>query len=215
MPIRAVVFDFDGTLADTLPVVFAAFQKTFQRYLGREVPKEEIVQHFGPTEEGVVRALITDGWRDAVAMYLTEYEANHHLCPGPFPGVVETLEELKASGVPMAVVTGKSGKSADISFRHIPVRRYFDSVTTGSHTRNAKCEGIQRAVAQWGLSPSEVAYVGDAPADVEQSKLAGVTPLSALWGSTVFTREQLLAAGPAAVLERPRDVISWVGRSPR
>jgi phosphoglycolate phosphatase/pyrophosphatase PpaX len=162
-----------------------------------------------------VRALIKDGWQEAVAMFLAEYEASHHLCPGPFPGILETLEQLRAEGVPMAVVTGKSDKSAEISFRHIPVRQYFDSVTTGSHTHNAKREGIERAVARWKLRPSEVAYVGDAPGDVEQSKLAGVTPLSAFWGSTVFTREQLLAAGPATVLERPQDVVTWVRNGAR
>ena len=58
--IRAVVFDFDGTIADTLPLCIAAFRQAVEPHAGRRVSDEEIIATFGPSEEGTIRALIPE-----------------------------------------------------------------------------------------------------------------------------------------------------------
>ena len=214
MRVSGIIFDFDGTLADTLPVCFAAYRVVFQRYLGRQLSDEETAQYFGPSEEGVIAAAVGQSSEEAVEMYLREYEANHHLCPAPFDGIAETLELLRGAGVRTSLVTGKGPRSLEISFQKMGLRSYFDSVATGGLTRNTKAESISAAVAGWGLEPSEVAYIGDSPSDIQQSKLAGVVPLAAAWSPTLGKgRAALEAMGPEVVFDSPSELVARVGIS--
>ena len=86
-----VIFDLDGTLGDTLPVCFAAFRSTFERFLGVEYTDAEIRAMFGPTEEGMLTARVPQAAEQAVSHYLAGYAANHHLCPTPFDGIADAV----------------------------------------------------------------------------------------------------------------------------
>ena len=55
MPLKAMIFDMDGTLGDTMPIVMDALKDTFRRYAGREYSTPEIIEMFGPSEEGVIQ----------------------------------------------------------------------------------------------------------------------------------------------------------------
>jgi beta-phosphoglucomutase-like phosphatase (HAD superfamily) len=58
MPIKTIIFDLDGTIADTLPLCIAAFKKSIEPLLGKEVSEQQIIATFGPSEEGTIRKLI-------------------------------------------------------------------------------------------------------------------------------------------------------------
>ncbi len=77
--IKAVLFDFDGTLADTLPVSFKAFQSVFKKYDKRDVSREELVAMFGPTEDEIIlRNLDAKGSvPEAIRDYYQLYEQGH------------------------------------------------------------------------------------------------------------------------------------------
>ena len=100
-PVRPAAFlvDLDGTVADTLPVVLAAFRASLVRHTGRDWADGEIASYFGSTEEGMARRMVPAAWEACLATYLEEYERAHHLCPAPFPGISELLRSLRRRGV--------------------------------------------------------------------------------------------------------------------
>ena len=126
------IFDFDGTIADPLPVCIEAFQHTFARYGGPQLDADGVRALFGPTEEGVLAAVLGEDADAALETYLEEYARLHSSCPAPFPGIGGLLAELLRLQVPMAIVTGKGPRSVRISLDYLGLGDYFDPVEAGS-----------------------------------------------------------------------------------
>jgi HAD superfamily hydrolase (TIGR01549 family) len=210
MPLRGIIFDLDGTLADTLPVCFAAFRRAFIETTGREYTDREIERMFGPTEEGAIRKVVPEAdWDAALNAFYDAYEQAHAPCRAPFPGVEDLLRRLQAKGIRLAVVTGKGARSAAISMRHIGLTAYFDVVEAGSAEGPIKSQAIRKVLALWGQPAEEVAYVGDALSDVRSAREAGVIPLSAAWADTA-DYDRLEAMRPAATFRTVADLADWL-----
>lgn len=96
--LKAVLFDFDGTVGNTLPLCIAAFQKAITPLAGRSFSEREIVATFGPSEEGSIRALIPQFYEQGVEGYLHYYRELHSMCPAPFPGIPELLGDPEEMG---------------------------------------------------------------------------------------------------------------------
>lgn len=181
MRIDGVIFDLDGTLADTLPVCFVAFRRTMEAFTDRQFTDEEIMSHFGPSEEGIFQRLVPDRWEACLRVYLEIYEQEHLRAARLFPGIEEVLRRLRRRGMPLAIVTGKGLHSAAISIRHLGLARYIDVLETGGPEGSIKPQAIRRVLARWAVLPERVAYVGDAASDMEEAKAAGLIPLGAAW----------------------------------
>ena len=113
--IKAIIFDLDGTLANTLPLCIQAFRQSVEPLINKPVTDEEIIATFGPSEEGTIMALAPDYYDQGVADYLHHYRSLHYLCPVPFEGIKELLIMLQNKGVRLAMVTGKGKLSTAIS----------------------------------------------------------------------------------------------------
>jgi pyrophosphatase PpaX len=211
MHLRGMIFDMDGTLCDTLAVCISAFQRVFERRLGRAMSAEEVLEMFGPSEEGMIRRLIPVGWEPAVAEYLAEYERLHDGRDLAFPGIERALELLRARGLLLGVVTGKGAASAAISFRHLGLAPFFDVVEAGSPEGGVKPEGIRRVLARWGFPPGEVAYAGDSPSDMADAIATGVIPLGAGWAATSTVRDPA-CCGAQVTFESVEGFCEWIER---
>jgi len=204
-----VIFDLDGTLANTLPMGIAAFRRAIEPLAGRTLTDAEIVATFGPSEEGTIRALAPAHYDAGVADYLRHYEALHHMCPDLFPDMRELLADLKARGVRLGLVTGKGAQSAWFSLRRFGLENTFEAVETGDPTGPRKAEGIRRILAGWGMEPAEAVYVGDSPTDVTAAREAGVAVAGAAWAETT-DRELLAAEKPDALLATVGELKGWL-----
>ncbi len=209
MPICGVIFDLDGTIADTLPVCFAAFREVFQDALGRDYTDQEVRAMFGPAEEGVFQRVVPDDWERRMEQYLAAYQRQHSLCPEPFPGMRESIDELRARDIRLAVVTGKGLRSAAISLRELGLEGVFDPVEAGSPNGGVKPAAMRRVLDFWGLEPSEVASLGDARPDIESSRQLGMTSLAAAWATTA-NFETLSALDPDAIFQRVDQFRNWI-----
>jgi pyrophosphatase PpaX len=125
MSIRGVIFDLDGTLADTIPVCIAAFRSAFEKYSGHPWDEQEIKALFGPTEEGSCRRAVPDHWQSCLETYLEVYEKAHAGLTEPFPGMKDALRLLQERGVSTAVVTGKGPVSALISLKRLGLEQFW------------------------------------------------------------------------------------------
>ncbi len=209
MNLAGMIFDLDGTLADTLPVCFAAYRLVLRRWLGQHRTDEQICALFGPNEEGIIRGLVPGQWQAALAAYLAEYERLHaeHNCS--FAGIEDMLRLLHKHGIRLAIVTGKGPASADISLRHLGLAPYFQRVETGSSAGPIKPGSLRRILAAWNLTPHQLAYVGDSPSDMDAAREVGVLPLGATWAATSTLRNAPDVAaytGFATVA----DLVDWI-----
>ena len=190
MPLRGILFDLDGTLANTLPVCIQAAQLTVEHFTGRRPAEAEIYAQFGPTEEGLLEYFAPGRLADTLPLYLEAYERFHsELCLTPFPGVEHLLSVLHARGIRSAIVTGKGQGSAAISLRILGLDRWIDGVETGFPERADKPLSIQRVLERWGMPPEQAAYVGDTPYDMVAARTAGLRAFGAAWAETSTLRQ--------------------------
>ncbi|GAA4319243.1 HAD hydrolase-like protein [Mucilaginibacter gynuensis] len=209
--IKGVIFDLDGTIANTLPLCIAAFRKSVEPLAGKALSDEEIVATFGPSEEGTIKALVPQHYDKGVADYLLHYEEMHGLCAGPFEGVVELIASLKERGVKVAMVTGKGKYSTDISLKQFDMLNDFEIIETGAPEGPRKVQGIEIVLNAWKeLNKENIIYVGDAPSDIHASRTAGIPVVAAAWAET-GEPEQLIPLQPDEIFYTIKDFSNWVG----
>lgn len=190
---KLAAFDLDGTLADTLPKCTAAFGKAVSPYAGHTLSEEEITETFGLNEKGMVNAILKAHRDEALEAYYRIYREMQAQHPDrPFPGIVPLLEELKARGLSVVLITGKSETSCRITLEALGLAGMFDEVLTGSEFGVRKAQQLRSLMDQYGLKPEECFYVGDAASDARASREAGVVCYSAAWSPGT----------PVALLER-------------
>jgi phosphoglycolate phosphatase-like HAD superfamily hydrolase len=189
MKFKTIIFDLDGTIADTLPLCIAAFKKSIEPLLKTEISEQEIIASFGPSEEGTIRKLIPEHEEAGVQAYLHHYGQLHDTCPAPFPGIVELLEFLKDKRVKLAMVTGKGIHSTRISLKKFALEQYFEILETGSPDGPNKINGIRSVLSRFNAGKDESLYVGDAPSDILYCKEIGIPIAAAAWATTTNAME--------------------------
>jgi phosphoglycolate phosphatase/pyrophosphatase PpaX len=208
--IKAVIFDLDGTIADTLPLCIKAFRHAVEPLAGRVVSDAEIIATFGPSEEGTIMALVPDAYEQGMADYLASYEAFHEMCPAPFEGVAELLKTLKDKGVHIAMVTGKGKSSTEISLRRFGLDNSFEIVETGKMSGPDKPRGIRSVLDYFSdVARDEAIYVGDTVSDIISSRKAGIPIVSAAWAASAEPGK-LLALSPDAIFFSIADFSAWL-----
>lgn len=208
--IKAVIFDLDGTLADTLPLCILAFRRSIEPLINRPLSDKEIIATFGPSEEGTIMALAPDHYQKAVADYLHFYQLLHGMCPQPFDGIPGILDELRKSGIRLAMVTGKGNHSTRISLQQFGLLSSFEIIETGLPGGPRKAEGIQAVLDFFpNLQKSEFIYVGDAPSDITASRKAGIPVIAAAWAETAEP-EKLRSLHPDELFYTIADFSNWV-----
>lgn len=208
--IKAVIFDLDGTIGDTLPLCIKAFRQSIEPLIGRNVSDAEIIATFGPSEEGTIMALAPNHYDRGVADYLQHYETFHAMCPAPFEGIEDLLCMLKEKGVRIAMVTGKGKHSTAISLKQFGLESYFTIIETGMPGGPRKPEGIRQVLTQFSdLSNEEMIYVGDAPSDITASRNVGIPVVAAAWAETAEP-ESLRALQPDQIFYTIADFTAWL-----
>lgn len=190
--IKLVAFDLDGTIGDTIPICVESFWMAVEPYVETFLSEEDILKTFGLNEEGMIRQIITnDNWKNALDDFYGIYKKKHALCPQPFEGITELIQELKNKSIPIALITGKGKKSCHITLQQFDIERLFDRIETGSAERNRKSEAIKNLLNSYNLHSNEMVYVGDAISDIVECKKAGIKCLSVTWGALPITIHQL------------------------
>jgi pyrophosphatase PpaX len=213
--IRAVLYDFDGTLADSTDLIMRCYRHTMATHLGAAPPDEEWLSGFGtPLETQIARFARTP--REAEAMldtYRLFQDEHHDRLLSPFPGAAETVAELARRGVALALVTSKRRRGTLMGLARCGITEHFDVIVTPEDVTHAKPhpEPVRVALARLGVAPEEALFVGDSPHDMAAGRAAGTRTAAALWGP--FPREALLAERPDVLLDRQADVLRLLDRS--
>jgi len=205
---RVVLFDLDGTLIDSIPLILSSMKAAFDGH-PRPPPVAEWVALIGTPLDAMIRRWAVDE-ADVERLkerYKIHQWAHHDAMVHAFPGVPELLDGLSARGVRMAVVTSKLEPSARRSLDFLGLTRHFELVVgleaTGRHKPDPA--PVLHAIERLGARPEAAAFVGDSPHDVLAGNAAGVATVAALWGP--FSREELARAGPRAWAEAPGKLL--------
>ena len=177
-------FDLDGTLGNTLPLCVAAFREAVEPLANRHLSDAEIMDTFGPSEEGTISALIPEHFDEGLACYLDSYARLHARWPEPFPGIREILAYLKQAGAFLGLVTGKGPRSLAITLQCYRLTEVFDVVKTGRPEGPVKEACMEDIFVEYPLQRSEVLYVGDSPYDIKASRACGIRVAAAAWAPT-------------------------------
>src|SRR4051794_9513637 len=118
--IRAILFDFDGTLANTLPICYYAFQSVFKEFDNREITPIEIIEMFGPSEVGIIREnLVSSHKEEAIEHFYQQYSQFHTDLVEANHDVHELITSLKGTDIKLGIFTGKARRSLNISLEKL------------------------------------------------------------------------------------------------
>jgi pyrophosphatase PpaX len=207
-PRRAVLFDLDGTLIDSIELIVSSARHAFEK-CGHPMPSaEEWVADLGMPLRAMFGRFITDDalMDDLVAGYREYQLANHDRLVRPYEEVESTLETLHRRGYALAVVTSKGEQLARRGLAHVGLDGFFDVVVgLESCTRHKPDpEPVRIALNRIGIGPEAAAFVGDSPHDMAAGRAAGVTTIAALWGP--FSRGQLASSDPDYYIARMSEL---------
>ena len=185
MRFPVVLFDLDGTLIDSGPMIVASMKHAASSVLGREIPEEVLTAAVGgPGLVAQMQALAPDRVDDLVAAYRAHNEPLHDELEG-FWEVLEVLPRLRNEGRRLGIVTAKRRATVDLAFARLPeLESNFDVVITSDDTARHKPDPdpILAAIDRLDARAEDTAYVGDSPFDIRAAKAAGVFAVAVAWG---------------------------------
>jgi pyrophosphatase PpaX len=207
--IGTVLFDLDGTLLDSAELILASCHHTMEAHGLPALSDQEWLRHMGTPLTSHFAAWKDD--RGTVDAMITTYRAfnlaHHDRMVRAFPGAVSMVEELRAAGLAVGLVTSKMTQSALRGLHFIGLEGAMDVLVCADRVANHKPhpEPVETAVRMLGADPATTVYVGDSIHDLQSGRAAGVLTAAALWGP--FTRSQLEPGEPDFWLEDPADVL--------
>jgi pyrophosphatase PpaX len=216
MLLGTALFDLDGTVIDTGPLIAESFRHAIRTVLGKTIDDEEMLAYVGgwSLREQMVR-LAPDRAQELVEAYRAYNEPRHadiEFCSG----MCELLVELRAEGVRLGLVTAKRRSTVEIAFRYLPqLEGLFDAIVCAEDTERHKPdpEPLFLALRRLGGELGKAAYVGDSPFDVEAAKAAGLRAIAVTWGE-IHGEERLLAMGPDALVSTTTELKTALEVSP-
>lgn len=187
------VFDFDGTLTSSMPLVKASIGATIRKFKDSSFKDEDVVKYFGPTEIGIIDMIL--GYRDdeAIKYFLNTYENNQRAFDLKLVnGMADILKFLKDdTAVSTILMTGRSKETLDISLKYFGISEYFDKFYTGSAKAAVKDELIEKVLMDCDINRDKAVYIGDTIYDISAMRKAGVDILSVSYAVSETDRKRL------------------------
>lgn len=216
---KAVIFDLDGTLLNTLEALAWCTNRTLDTWNLPHLTEEDMKTIVGDGYRMQIRrALLKAGdtglthYEEALPIYMEHFARDSLRGVRPYPGIRELLEYLKESGIAIACFSNKPDAQAVENIEHVFGKGYFDRIRGARENFPKKPDpaGALEIAASLGLSPGECLYLGDTNTDMKTGKNACMDTIGVLWGFR--SREELIAFGPSAVISEPKEIRQIIER---
>jgi phosphoglycolate phosphatase len=215
MKFKAILFDLDGTLLDSINDLANSMNSVLKRF-GFPIHHAEKYKYFvGDGVERLVRRSLPERIIDestilnVMTEYRKEYSNRWAETTKPYPGIPELLEGLSKIGISMNVLSNKPDETTKAVIKKFFPDYKFDIVAGALANIPEKPDpaGAIKIAENLGLDPSVILYLGDTNTDMKTAKGAGMFPVGALWGFR--TGEELRESGAEVLIKYPLDLIRF------
>ena len=210
--IKLVIFDFDGTLADTKENIILTFQMTMKE-LGVEIKsRQECAATIGLTLEDAFKVLYPGMAAEKYVLLRDTYrrifkENRKILVPGLFPEVMDTLEELRRRGYLMSIASSRQSPSLHSFLEDMKIAHLFEYAVGGDNVEHPKPapDAVLQILRHYNLSAEEAFVVGDMPFDINMATNAGVKSCGVTWGNA--DAAQLKESGANYIIDKMSQLL--------
>jgi HAD superfamily hydrolase (TIGR01549 family) len=219
--IRAVIFDIDGTLIDSVDSHAQAWVDAFRKF-GKDIPFDDVRSQIGKGSDQLLPVFLSEAEREEFGEALDRWRGEHmkrDFLPKfrKFPLVRELFQKILADGKRIALASSAKPEELD---RYKEIAGIADLIGDDEATSSGDAEQskphpdiFHSALAKLdGIDPTEVIVVGDTPYDAEAAGKAGLKAIGVLCGG--FPEDVLRRAGCIAIYRDPADLLENYGRSP-
>lgn len=208
--ISAVLFDLDGTLIDTNNLIIQSFKHTYKKHLNREIDEKEIIMCFGEPLLDTLARYDRENAHEMIETYREHNEAIHDELAKEIVGANVTLNELKALGIKVGVVTSKRRQLAERGLNLFKLFDVMDVIVTPEDTSKHKpdAEPVLKACEKLSVIPSETIMVGDSHFDILCGKNAGAK--SCLVKYSALPLDKLLIHNPDYIIDEIGDILKII-----
>jgi pyrophosphatase PpaX len=204
--VRAVLFDFDGTLVDTYDLILASFRHATETVLGESLPDDVLMHNVGMPLRAQFELFGRGDAEEMTRVYREHNRGVHDEMIREYPHVRQVVADLASGGMPMAIVTSKGRPVLDRGMRVagldelILVSVSSDDVELFKPDPAPLAAGAERL----GVELEHCVYLGDSPHDMAAANAGGAISVAALWG--MFPKERVLAEEPDYALENMAEL---------
>lgn len=204
-PVRVMIFDFDGTIADTFSHALEILNSMAGEFGYRSLPEEDLPKARDMTTRQLMRFLGVSSRRlPAVAHRGVKLLRGRINEIRPLPGMPEVLRALRAKGVRLGIVTSNSEENVGIFLKNHDLD-FFEFVRSSSRLLG-KAREIKQAMKKQGFGPEDVLFVGDETRDIEACRRARIRCAAVSWGYN--SRRSLEAQNPRFVFDSPAELLA-------
>lgn len=198
---NTILFDLDGTLANTIPLIIASYQHCLKAVLGETREVEEVRSWIGRTLTDTFHDIDPERAAELERVYLDHNLTRLATDVMAYDGILDLLDDLNNAGVTMGVVTSKRQYSAELTMGSTKMEGVIALLGTSndSATHKPSPEPLHNALAKLGVGADGAVYVGDATVDIQAARAAGMDAVAVSWGAG--DRLDLVAAQPDALAD--------------
>ncbi len=218
--VKAVIFDIDGTLLDSVDLHAQAWQEAFEKF-GYHFPFDKIRSQIGKGGDQLLPVFLSEEDQKEKGKTITEYRSqlfkDKYLSKvKPFPYVRELFEKVKAHGQKPALASSAKGDELTIFERIARIEDLVDVEASSADAKRSKPypDIFEVALDRLGsdIHAKDVVIVGDSPHDAEAAGKAGLRTVGVLCGG--FPEQDLRGAGCSAIFQDPEDLWRRYDESP-
>lgn len=204
---KYIIFDFDGTVNNTSPGIYATFTEVLSHY-GIDASAIDLSRHIGPPLSDSYTHLVgADRCNEAISLHRQVYadiDALHNSFL--YDGIVEVLDNLVSSGkYTLAIASSKYQPHAEESLAYHKIDKYFACVYAQTESRGFKAEVLRQLIDDNGWDRSQCLMIGDTLHDVDGAHANGIDVVAVTYGFGVA--DELAAAKPVAICDKPQDIL--------
>lgn len=210
---KAVLFDIDGTLVDSLAMLVRGLGDTYELYAGTRPPEEEIRKLIGLPLKVQLHQFRTEPMTEVLLDEMTRFTLDrfkhYRYLEQEFGPSVEALALCRHSGIRTALVTSKSRPELDALLTRFSGADHADVLVCASDVQHPKPhpESALLACHRLATDPQEALFIGDSVFDLQCGRSAGTATAAVLYGSG--SEDALLAERPDLVFRTPEDLLGW------